>query len=254
MPTHLTEEIIWSGVDGEILRDFLDLFHHRFISFVYAAWEKYRHYIRFAPEGPDGFTRASLSLVGLGSAGILPALGAPWLPFLRVAGLLHGRPRSAVGLEGVLRELVEGTPVRIESFVERTVRIPIGETIRLGRTGSRLGEDAVLGESVRDVGGGFRITLCPLSAAEYRRFLPGSDDFIRLVRLTRFYVPDPLEFDIRAIIAPDEVPSLRLSSESGLPLGQMSWLSPSGAEEGEGLFPTKKYDPLTESRGAHRNA
>jgi type VI secretion system protein ImpH len=250
MPTHLSEDLIWSGADGETLREFLDLFHHRFISFVYAAWEKYRHYIRFSYEGPDGFTRSTLSLVGLGSEGMLPALETPWLPLLRVAGLLQTRPRSAVGLERVLRELFDDMPIQIESLIQRTVRIPKEQLMRLGRGGRRLGEDAVLGESVQDFQGAFRITLCPLSAEQYRLFLPGSDAFRRIVRLTRFYVSDPLQFDLRMVIKPEEVPPLRLLPESGLPLGQMSWLSPTGTEEGEARFPARDHDPLAVGRAA----
>jgi type VI secretion system protein ImpH len=250
MPTHLTEDLIWSGTDGETLRDFLDLFDHRFISFIYAAWEKYRHYIRFVAEEPDSFTRATLSLVGLGSEGMIPALDASWLSLLRVAGLLNTSPRSAVGLECMLRELFEGTPIQIESFIRRTVRIPADQVMRLGRSGCRLGEDAVLGELVQDMEGGFRITLSPLSASQYKSLLPGSDAFNRIVRMTRFYACDPFQFDLRMVIRPEEVPPLCLSPDLGLALGQMSWLSPSGAEQGEGLFQTRGYDPLRAAHGA----
>lgn len=78
MPNHVTEEILQSGSDGDQVRDFLDLFHHRLISFVYRAWERVRPHLLFRPDGSDAFTRRGLSFVGLGTAGSSHLL--PWNP------------------------------------------------------------------------------------------------------------------------------------------------------------------------------
>ncbi len=254
MPNHFAEEILWAGTDGETLRDFLDLFHHRLISFVYRAWEKYRHYVQFEAEGPDRFTRRILCLLGLGTAGMLDALSSPHLPLMRVAGLVNSRPHSAVGLEGLLRDHFEPMSIRIESFTERTVRIPDEQTARLGRRACRLGSELCLGERIQDCAGGFRVSLGPLAAEEFRRFLPGRDSFDRLVRTVRFYAGDSLGFDLRILLDAGEVPALALSPEAGLPLGQMSWLHPVDGMTGETILATKGHDPLTQGAAGRPQA
>jgi type VI secretion system protein ImpH len=221
------------------------------ISFVYRAWEKYRHHVQYASprrdaDGearPDRFTARILGLIGLGTAGMLPALGESPLPLLRVCGLLSARSRSAVGLEGLLRERFEGIPVRIDAFKLRRVRIAEEQTNRLGGRASRLGVDLVLGESVLDRGGAFEVDLGPLSVADFRGFLPGAGRFDQLVRATRFYVTDPLDFTVNLHLAPGEAPPLALAPEQELPLGRLSWLSPGPALRGEVRFTTERENP-----------
>jgi len=248
MPSHVTEELLWAGREGEALRDFLDLFNHRLISFVYRAWEKYRHHVQFSPDGPDRFTRRALCFTGLGTAGALPALGGPYLPLLRVAGLLNQKPHSAVGLEGLLQDHFPGIEIEVEPMVPVEVRIPADQVARLGVSG-RLGENLCLGESLRDRGGNFRVSLGPLPRERYRELLPRGETFRRLVRTIRFYVSDPFTFSVRLRLAEGEVPPLRLSEEGRLPLGQMSWL---GADEhlaGETVLSTAREDPLRSGAG-----
>src|SRR5437588_10322428 len=75
LPDHYTELLIRLGrerkdVERTALRDWLDLFNHRFLSLFYRAWEKYRFQIPYergdyALTEPDVFTRALLAFVGL---------------------------------------------------------------------------------------------------------------------------------------------------------------------------------------------
>lgn len=252
MPNHFTEEILWAGIDGQGVRDFLDLFHHRIISLFYRAWEKYRYPIQFEPGGADPVTARMLCLVGLGTRGMVEGAGVPAVPLLRTAGALGSRPRSAVGLEGFLRDHFPGIAVIVEACVEREAPIPATQRLRLGRSNARLGVDACLGERLRDRGGAFRIALGPLSGEDYRRFLPrGEDgDLARLVRLTRLFVLDPLTFDVALRLEAPAVPALRLAPEADLPLGQMSWLSPRGAAEGEACLSVRDIDPLARRAAA----
>src|SRR4029077_3640515 len=65
LANHFTEEMIWAGTEQQAGRDFVDLFHHRIISFVYRAWEKYRYGAQFDAAGPDDFTRRLECLIGV---------------------------------------------------------------------------------------------------------------------------------------------------------------------------------------------
>lgn len=79
LPTHYTQLMMdlvrdVRGPERRSLRDWLDLFNHRFISLFYRAWEKYRFHIAYDRGDayrttPDTFTLGIRSLMGLGSPG-----------------------------------------------------------------------------------------------------------------------------------------------------------------------------------------
>jgi len=252
MPNHFTEDIVWSGKEGQGARDFLDLFHHRILSFLYSSWAKYRHTAQFDPRGTDAFSRRAFCLLGLGTQGMRESVGVPAVPLLRTAGALLSRRRSAVGLEGFLRDHLEGVEVKIEPCLERFARIPEDQMLRLrraspdgaGGVGNRLGAGACLGERVRDRSGAFQIVLGPMGEASFRRLLPGGEGLRRIVHLVRLYVVDPLDFRVMLRLREDDVPALRLDPGAVLPLGLMSWIAPRAAREGQSRVSIRGLDPL----------
>lgn len=242
MPTHITEDIIHGGDDAQCLRDFLDIFNHRMISFVFRAWAKYRYEVVFDPEGRDEITERMLCLLGLGTSGLTKTLGFPPLLLLRTAGLLNTLPRSASSLEGFLRAIF-GVPVAVEQCIEREVRIPDEQRTRLGTAASRLGESICLGEKARDRMGGFRVVIGPLDREAYRRFLPDERVLGKLVKLVRLFVSDPLDFDVELVLRREDVPPLKLSAEADQPLGQMTWIRPTGGDDGRSVLSVIELDP-----------
>jgi type VI secretion system protein ImpH len=261
MPNHVTEDILWSGKEGQSARDFLDLFHHRILSFVYSSWAKYRHTAQFDPRGRDPYSRRAFCLLGLGTQGMRESVGVPAVPLLRTAGALLSRRRSAVGLEGFLRDHLEGLDVKVEPCIDRSARIPKDQLLRLRRAspydadgvGNRLGAGACLGERVRDRSGAFRIVLGPMEEASFRRFLPGAEGLRRIVQLVRLYVVDPLDLRLMLRLRADHVPALRLDPDAQLPLGFMSWLAPRATREGQSRVPIRGLDPLA-ANGPFRKA
>jgi type VI secretion system protein ImpH len=250
LPTHFSESFLWAGEGQEGARDFIDLFHHRMISFVFRAWLKYRYSEQFDAAALDDFSRRMLCLIGVGTPGMEPGSGLALLPLLRTAGLLADRHRSAVGLQRFLRAQFGLPSIRIEACAEHHARVPSPQTLRLGRPTARLGETAVLGEYVVDRSGRFRVVVGPVDLPTARRFLPGSDDLPRLVKLVRLYVRDPLEFDIQIRIPADQIAPLRLSARVQLGLGHLTWLSPDGRHEGRATLSTRAVDPLYQRRAA----
>jgi type VI secretion system protein ImpH len=250
LPTHFTEEMIWLGVPSDAARDFVDLFHHRLISFVFRAWQKYRYSEQFQAEPLDEFSRRALCLLGMGTAGMEAGSGLPALPLLRSAGLLADRHRSAAGLERLLNTQFDLTVIRVQACRERRARIPAPQTLRLGRPTARLGETAVLGETIVDRASTFLIVIGPLDVANARRFLPGSDELVRLVRLVRVYARDPLHFRLELRVPAEGVPPLRLTERARLGLGHLTWLSPDGRHEGRALVSVRPVDPLFKRRAA----
>ena len=249
MPTHFAEDFMWAA-EQDAARDFVDLFHHRMISFVFRAWLKYRHFEQFDPRELDAFSRRALCLVGLGTAGMEKGAGLALPPLLRAAGLLADRHRSAAGLEEYLRAHLGLPQLRVRACVQRTARVPRSQALRLGRPSARLGETAVLGERVIDLSGTCRIELGPFDVASARRFLPGSPDLARLVKLARLYVKDPLHIELMLRIPAESVPPLRLTERARLGLGHLTWLSPDGRHEGRALVSLRPLDPLYQRRVA----
>jgi type VI secretion system protein ImpH len=250
MPAHFTEEMMWAGLPADGARDFVDIFHHRLISFLFRGWQKYRYAEQFHDAPLDDFSRRALCLLGMGTAGIESGSGLPALPMLRTAGLMADRHRSAVGLEQLLRSHFDLEVIRIESCRERRANIPVAQTLRLGRPTARLGDSAVLGERVVDRASTFLIVLGPFDVSNARRFLPGGDEMLKLVRLTRLYVRDPLHFRLELRVPAENVPPLRLTERAKLGLGHLTWLSPDGRHEGRASVSVRAVDPLYQRRAA----
>jgi type VI secretion system protein ImpH len=112
--------------------------------------------------------------------------------------------------------------VRIEEFVGHWLLLQRRDRTTLGRSGAALGAEAVLGRSVWDRQGKFRIRLGPLTWRQYESFLPGHGPLERLVAWVRFYLCFELDWDVRLVLARREVPPLRLGQ--GARLGWTAWL------------------------------
>jgi len=163
LPRHYTELLLrlnWEGKGDEkhTLRQWFDLYNHRFISLFYRAWEKYRFYIpyergEYALSEPDAFTQCLFCLVGMGTQGLRNRLRvSTWeeiegqvqerplariddLVLLYYGGLLAQRPRSAVGLEAILRDYFQ-LPVEIRQFHGQWLVLDPENQTRLGEGGA----------------------------------------------------------------------------------------------------------------------
>ena len=274
LPRHYTELLLrlekdLRGPEKDALRDWLDLFNHRFISLFFRAWEKYRFDVGYARRRkrdaePDPFTNGLLSLAGFGlpplrdrlrvTAVRLDGRGQPQeqvlarvetLALANYAGLMSHRPRSRLGLEGLLLDYFR-LPVRVVQFQGEWLRIDADKQSRLGDGAglARLGVTAVVGTRVWDVQGKVRIRLGPLTYAQYRELLPDRQPFrerkafFTLAHLVRTYVGQELDFDVQLVLRAEEAPELQLpvGTEEGPQLGWNSWLPaqsfPRDLEEG----------------------
>jgi type VI secretion system protein ImpH len=109
------------------------------------------------------------------------------------AGVFGRRIKGATALAGVLRDRL-GVAARIEEFVPCWVET--GPVSSLGRHGMTLGDDAVLGERVLDVGRKINIRLGPLCEECLLGLLPrgtGAEDFRDIVN---GYLEPTLEYDV----------------------------------------------------------
>jgi type VI secretion system protein ImpH len=228
LPTYYTEDLLGDDPGQETVRDFLDLFNHRLISFVYKAWKKYRYYAQFRRGADDAFSGYLFALMGLPPAAP-QASEIDRRRLLGHAGLLGLNCRSAGVIERVLAHYFE-VPVRIEEAVERLLEIPASQCHRLGGRRTSLGVDWLLGERLPDRAGKFRIWIGPVTQAVFRSFLPDGANHKALIELVTLLLRDPLDYDVRVLLAPGEMEPWHLGGPPS-PLGWFLWLGQANAAE-----------------------
>lgn len=258
LPRHYTELLIqqqYRSKDAErfALRDWFDLFNHRFVSFFYRAWEKYRFFIPYEREAydleePDPFSLALYSLIGLGTSKQRRRLRvAVWRPdepaqavasiddlsLMYYAGLLAPRARSAAGLSALLNDYFH-LPISVHQFQGQWLMLASDEQTQLGLAGGHgfLGQGALVGGRVWDVQGRIRIRIGPLDYPRFVEFLPDRTAsperkaYFLLLHLVRFYVGPELDLELQLSLAPGQVPECQLTGDGiGSRLGWNTWLT-----------------------------
>ena len=233
LPRHYTEMLLERMRQKDYtLRDFFDLFNHRFISLFYRAWEKYRYPVAYersvqTSERYDAFSRYLFDLIGMGTAGLRERLILEGESVLFYAGLLAQQPHSASALEAVLGDYFTA-PVRAQQFVGQWLPLSKENRTRLttkSNTMSAVGS-AILGCRFWDQQAKFRLWIGPLTFTQFKTFLPTGTGLGRLVQLTRLFVGQEVDFDLRLILKATEVPACRLGKPGlgSLRLGWSSWL------------------------------
>lgn len=235
LPQHYTQAIIdRSRHKDHALRDFLDLFNHRWLSLFYRSWEKndfaaaYQTAHSLGQE--DAVTRILWCLIGMGSSGLRGRLRLQDKSLLYYAGLLADTRSRQSTLANVLSDWFK-IPVQVLQFTGQWIRIaPADQTrLRISKLGqssnNRLGTDAVVGERVWNVENRFRLQIGPLNRQTFTRFSPMGESLCALHALARTYVGPQFDFDIQAVLQGEQVPGIRLGSSTEPSfLGWNCWL------------------------------
>ncbi len=206
------------------LQALVDLLSRRFTGLYVKAGAKYR-----PTRNPRHAQEVLAAAVGLGTPHLSSALVTPLAAVLHHAGGLSLRTRSVERLRGLLSEET-GFEVQVIEFAGGWTRLPATEQTRLSAMGGhgRLGLDASIGNQVWDPASRFIVKLGPMPLATFRRMLPGTAFFRRLVELTRLQSGLEQDFAFNPVLAADAVPPLRLGLQadgSGAQLGWTSWLN-----------------------------
>ena len=214
LPIFYTEDLIDEKAEDEsTVRDFTDIINQRIFALLFESWSKYRQYLKVAEEKDSNYINRLFCMIGLGEESSRREIPESY-SLLRYMGLLTQHPRSGIGLETFLSDAL-GIPITVIPCIQRTVQIPEDQRCRLGgKDGSMLGVDVYLGDNMEDRMGKFRLQLGPLSANNFKRFSPGSEDFEKLTLLTGFYFVDPLEFDIELIMEEGTAPTMCLGDSN----------------------------------------
>jgi type VI secretion system protein ImpH len=223
LPLHITEyvrERLRIAGDPTLSR-FLDIIHHRFLALFYRAWAQAQPHVNRDRPRADRFTVYVGSFMGLAP---MPARERDALPDLAKffhAGALIRQVRNTEGLVHILEHFFR-VPVQIEEFVGHWLPLSVSERASLSGENAALGSGAVLGSRVWDRQHKFRIRLGPLTLNQYESFLPGGAPLRKLVDWVRLYLCFELDWDVRLMLKPQEVPKLTLGR--GQRLGWTTWL------------------------------
>lgn len=148
--------------------------------------------------------------------------------FIYYSGLFALMPKSALALESIVGDYF-GIPVEVEPFVGtwRTLHQPdycvLGDNIS---EACMLGWGAVAGDEIWDQQSRVRLKLGPLTAAQYRDFLPSGAAWPELKAMLRGFYGRDLEFEVQLILRREDVPApeLRNPGQGALCLGWDTWL------------------------------
>jgi len=222
LPVYFYEDLATEAEDTLPLRHFLDIFNHRLYSYFYRAWKKYR------PGSPadgrrDDSTARFLAVAGLGTPGALSDAPVPVGRLAGFAGLLNRRVRNVEGLHALLSAFTDGLPVEVVENVVRRVQVTERPCLGRGSPSATLGGSALLGATVLDAGGKFRVVLGPMGLDDFESYLPGGPKAEALGYLVRLYAPDFLDFDVLLKLKTEDRPALRLGDRSAR-LGENTWV------------------------------
>jgi type VI secretion system protein ImpH len=208
------------------LHEFLDLFNHRFISFFYRAWEKYRFPVAYERSPGEGqFTSSLFALINIGTRGLRNRMSLPDEGLLRYGGLIAQRPHSASAIAAIVGDYF-GVAASIEQFAGQWLRLDSDSVTSLGRANNTLGSSAVAGARVWDCQSKFRMRVGPMSYEQFADFLPPGSAYKPVMDLVRLLAGPEFDFDVQLVLQADEVPGSRAAvrAKSKSMLGWNSWL------------------------------
>ena len=223
LPTFYTEDLLdEENEDLSVTRDFIDIFNHRLYLLLFRCWTKYREFLQLVEENNPKDLEKFFCLLGLGEKELRGNLQESY-SLIRYIGLFTQFPRSALGLETLLQDALGGVPVEVIPCVQRKVKIPPDQRLHIGPSGNALGENTYLGEEIDDRMGKFHLQIGPLQSKQFHSLLPGNPSHPRLAFLTKFYLTDPLEYDLELILAEKEAKPICLGAPMWSRLGWDTW-------------------------------
>jgi type VI secretion system protein ImpH len=227
LPVHLTEYVRQRRkhhADTSLAR-FLDLFHHRMLSFFYRAWADAQPAVQHDRPDENRFSNYLASLMGLGTPGLRERDALPDAAKLLYVGRFAPQARNVEGLTALI-EGYFGMPASIDEFIGEWAAIPERERWSLGLPADaprfgRLGDSTRLGSQVWLRQSRFRLVLGPLGRAEFNRVARGGEPVAALAALVRGYVGDELGWELLLKLSHDALPNFRLGEAE---LGHTTWL------------------------------
>ena len=197
LPSFYTEDLIDEyNEEKSIRRDFVDIINYRLYPAFFRIWSKYRLFYKICEEKDPKTIHILYSLLGLENHRLRNRI-YNLEKYYRYTGLAIQFPRSAEGLESMIEDFFNlASKVKVRQCVFRKVPIPTDQYAKVGKSYCTLGQDTVIGTSVEDISGKFRILISGADADTLHFFLPEGSAFGELQQMVEFYVNQPLEWGL----------------------------------------------------------
>lgn len=224
LPTFYTENLMDEAAgDESVTREFIDVINHRLFQLLYSCLCKYLQCVQVVEANSSRHTERLFCLLGIGEKKLRSEITNPY-GLIRYVGLFTQMPRSALGLETLLTDALDGMAVTVIPCVERKAKIPDDQKLVMGSTAHNLGVNCFLGEEIVDRMGKFRIRIGPLDKNKFRSFYPESDNYKTAIFLTDMYILESLVYDLEIILAEGEAEKACLGDPDRSRIGLNTWL------------------------------
>jgi type VI secretion system protein ImpH len=233
-PMYIAEMIAQCPRDSDPLRDFLDIFNHRILSLYYRAWKKNNLSASLTKDHRDAFSKILFAMLGQDIEAPVDDWTIPPERLLRYSTYFCANSRPACGLENLISDFFDLDDVDVIQFVPRRFAPPKSAISRLSNAddGGRLGESFVLGQTITDVSGQFRVRLGGLTMRQFLSFQPGNTQYDEMVFLVNMYVKHQLGFSLELLLKPNQGGPAKLSALDPVgKLGRSAWLGFPGEKE-----------------------
>lgn len=244
LPQHLTDfarDRYRNAHDRTLVR-FVDIFHHRMLSFFYRAWAINQKTVDFDRPDESRYANYFGSLFGIGMPSLRERDLVPDRAKVFFSGRLTAQTRNAEGLESILEDFF-GLPTEIQEFSGYWMEIPFENQCRLGEspeTGS-LGVNAIAGSLKYEAQLKFRIRMGPMELDNLRRLVPNSVGFKTLKDWVLNYINQELFWDLQCVLKARAVPAICLGQDAML--GWTTWLKskPFRRDADDPIFDPENY-------------
>jgi type VI secretion system protein ImpH len=235
LPEFVTEDLLVPDDNGR--RDdatpaFINLFHHRLTSLLYAAWERAQLAVGRDRPGQDpweGWLGALQGADGMDRRAWKARDNLPDELRRNLTGWFSSGPKSAAGAEAVATAVI-GSPVLVEEFAGEWLPIAGDQRARFASPesfgvdgGMRLGQDIVIGSRYFSLQTRLHLRTAPLNLAGYRDLLRTGALFPVLRDAMRGFLGLAVGWELQPVLEEGEAPIPRL--DGTLRLGWDVWLS-----------------------------
>jgi len=214
--------------------DFLDIFHNRWLAFLYRSRKKHHIGLNWRANQQDNpLARTIDALSGLGRA---EGARGPFGEVARLshAGLQNAAPRSMVNLLTLLSDRLS-LRIKGRQFVGGWQNLDWVDQPPVGR--AVLGQNAVLGCRAWDAAAGIELTVDATPISRLPDLLPGGRDHLLMAWLISRHTQSDLQ--VRLVLQPQAQASASLLGLGKARLGWSSWLT-----QGGDLLKPKALQPI----------
>lgn len=226
LPLHLTEfaHSRSHNLHDKTMIDFLNIFHHRFLSLFYRAWANKEPTVHYDRPDSDRFHTYVGALFGIGSPALKNCDEMPDNSKLHFAGYLSSSPHHTFGLVSILRAFFK-VPVNIQEYIGEWLKIPKESQTRLGQNKSSgmLGQSTMLGQLNWQRQYKFRLLIGAMPLSDYEALFPKQPTLFLLASIIKNYIGHDLNWEVKLILKKEERPQATLGEYGQL--GLSTWLT-----------------------------